>query len=116
MEKTTPSYGLLDRVTLKAKLDHKAPFQLWNTLNKADYKKDVNIPGSQWVPEESITKELAASKAKKDEFIVVYCGGGQCVASKKAAEKLVSYGYTSVFTYEGGLKDWTDGGLPVGKL
>lgn len=109
-----PSYGLLDRVALKQKLDHKETFHLWNTLGKADFKQDVNIPGSDWVPAESLTKEIAASKAKKDEVIIVYCGGGQCAASKAAAEKLVSWRYTNVFTYEGGLADWKAGGLPLG--
>src|SRR6266568_5031753 len=99
----TPSYGLLDRIALKQKLDHKQKFHLWNTLGKADFRPDVNIPGSQWMPAESLTKEQAAAKAKTDDMIVVYCGGGQCLASKAAAEKLVSWGYKNVFTYEGGL-------------
>jgi rhodanese-related sulfurtransferase len=30
-----------------------------------------------------------------------------------AAEKLTGWGYSSVFTYEGGLKDWREGGLPT---
>ena len=116
MTNETPSYGLLDRITLKARIDHKEPFQLWNTLAKADYKPDVNIPGSKWVPFDTLNQELAAKLAKKDETIIVYCGGGQCLASKTAAEKLTSWGYTGVFTYEGGLKDWSEGGLPVVKL
>jgi rhodanese-related sulfurtransferase len=108
-----PSYGLIDRISLKQKLDHKHEFQLWNVLPKDRYDANVNIPGSQWVPVDSLTEAVAAKKAKKDEYIVVYCGGGQCESSKMAAEKLTGWGYSSVFTYEGGLKDWREGGLPT---
>jgi rhodanese-related sulfurtransferase len=111
-----PSYGLIDRSVLKQKLDHKFKFQLWNVLPKAHYDPTVNIPGSSWIPVDTLTEALAKQKAKKDEYIVVYCGGGQCVSSKTAAEKLVSWGYTSVFTYEGGLADWKEGGLPLVKI
>jgi len=112
-----PSYGLIDREALKQKVDHKMAFQLWNTLPKESHEKDVNIPGSKWVPADTLTKEVAEKLApKKDSVIVVYCGGGQCQASKQAAEKLQSYGYSEVYTYEGGLADWKDGGLPVASL
>ena len=115
METIAQTFQLIDRKTLKAKIDAKETFQLWNVLTSEYYKPDANIPGSKWVPVNTLTEALAAEKAKKDENIVTYCGGGECKASKEAAEKLSSFGYNKVFAYEGGLKDWSEAGFPLVK-
>lgn len=112
-----PKYRVMDRNTLKSKLKKKEQFHLWNVLTRDYYRPDVNIAGSQWVAVNSITEKLAEEKvASKGETIVVYCGSHTCPSSKQAAEKLSDMGYTNVFAFEGGLKDWTDGGLPTVKL
>lgn len=117
MTTTVQKYQLIDRAGLKAKLDNKEKFHLWNVLTKEFYKPEANIAGSQWIPVDIVTEKLANEKVSaKTETIVVYCGGLQCPSSKEAADKLASFGYTSVFAYEGGLKDWSDGGLPLVKL
>ena len=114
---TAQKFQLIDRAGLKAKLDNKDKFQFWNVLTKENYKPEANIAGSQWIPIDTITEKLASEKvAVKGETIVVYCGGPQCPSSKQAAEKLASLGYTNVFAYEGGLKDWSEGGFPLVKL
>lgn len=110
-------YSLIDAKTLKAKLDNKESFQLWNVLTTQYYKAEANIPGSQWLPVDSLTEKLTSEKApKKDELIVTYCGGLKCPSSKQAADKLVSLGYSNVFAFEGGLEEWLGAGFPVVKL
>ncbi|MBI3550062.1 MAG: rhodanese-like domain-containing protein [Elusimicrobia bacterium] len=110
-------FQTIDRAALKAKIDKKETFHLWNTLDKEHYKAESNIPGSKWIPVDAINEKLAAEKVPaKDATVVVYCGGGECPSSKQAAEKLASFGYSAVFAYEGGLKDWTGAGLGVVKL
>lgn len=117
MTTTAQKFGLIDRTALRAKLDNKEQFHLWNVLTKEFYKPEANISGSQWIPVDSITDKLAGEKvAVKGETIVVYCGGSDCPSSKQAAEKLRTLGYTNVFAYEGGLKDWSEGGFPLVKL
>jgi len=117
MTTTAQKFQLIDRAGLKAKLDNKEKFHLWNVLTKEHYKPEANISGSQWLPVDTITEKLAVEKvASKGETIVAYCGGPQCPSSKQAAEKLVSLGYTNVLAYEGGLKDWSEAGLPLVKL
>ena len=106
----------IGRIDLKAKIDNKAAFQLWNVLTKESYKPEANIPGSQWMPVDSFTEKLAAEKAKKVDTIVVYCGGKEDASSTQAAEKLSDMGYINVFAYEGGLKDWSEAGLPLVRL
>lgn len=114
---TEKKYRTIERDALKAKLDKKEGFKLWNVLSKAAYKPEANIPGSAWVPVESINAEVAGKKiGSKDETVVVYCGGETCESSTKAATKLVELGYTKVFTYEGGVKDWTEAGNPLARI
>ena len=110
---TAEKFRLIDRAGLKAKIDRKETFHLWNVLSKESYKPEANIPGSKWMPLDSFTETLVAQKAKKDDFIVVYCGGKECTASQQAAEKLSGMGYVNVFRYEGGLQDWTEAKLPL---
>lgn len=110
-------FQVIDRAGLRARMDKNEKFHLWNVLTKEFYKPESNIAGSQWIPVDGITEKLAADKVpSKGETIIVYCGGAQCASSKQAAEKLASLGYTQVFAYEGGLKDWTEAGLPLVKL
>ena len=70
---------------------------------------------------ESAQASVVAGKVKElnlalNTTIVTYCGGIKCPSSKQAADKLASLGYTNVWAYEGGLQDWTEGGLPLVKL
>ncbi len=57
---------------------------------------------------ESRIKELS-----KDQSIFIYCSAG--VRSEKAAEFLISQGYTDVYHLEGGLGDWYRNGFPLEK-
>ena len=117
MTMTAQKFQIIDRAGLKAKLDKKETFHFWNVLTKEFYKPEANIAGSQWISVDTITEKLANEKvAVKGETIVVYCGGPQCPSSKQAAEKLASFGYVNVSAYEGGLKDWSQAGLPLVKL
>lgn len=116
MTTTTQKYKLIDREQLKAKIDKKEQFTLWNTLGKDYYRSEANIPGSQWVPVENIVAKIKETGLAKDAVIITYCGGPRCPSSKQAAEKLSSLGFSDVGAYEGGLQDWTEGGLPLVKL
>ncbi|MBI4424492.1 MAG: rhodanese-like domain-containing protein [Elusimicrobia bacterium] len=116
MTTTTQKFQLIDRTALKAKMDNKEKFHFWNVLTKEFYKPEANIAGAQWIPVDTITEKLASAKvAGKGETNVGHCGGPDCPSSKQAAEKLASFGYTNVFAYEGGLKDWSANGLPLVK-
>jgi rhodanese-related sulfurtransferase len=113
---TAAAYKTITLADLKAKLDKKEPFKLWNVLTKEYYKADKNIPGSKWFPADTLTREIAEKNAKKDETVVTYCGGVKCPSSRQAAEKLVSVGYTKVYAFEGGLEEWIGAGYPVVSL
>jgi len=113
---TSDKHQKIDRASLKAKLDNRELFHLWNVQEKEHYEAASNIEGSQWVSCDFINADRAAERvAGKSETIVLYCGGDDSAPTKKAAGKLASYGYTDVFTYEGGIKDWSAAGLPLVK-
>jgi rhodanese-related sulfurtransferase len=113
---TAQKFKVIDRDALKAMIDKKEKFHLWNVLTKEYYKPEANIPGSKWIPVDTLTEKVANAMSKKNDAIVTYCGGGDCPSSKQAAEKLVSLGFTDVSAFEGGLKSWTEAKLPLIKL
>ena len=76
-----------------------------NTLPKNDFLKQ-HIPGSINVPVDQIAKKAPELFAKHD-WLVVYCAGPTCDASKKAGEQLQKLGYENVYRFEGGIQEWT---------
>lgn len=45
--------------------------------------------------------------------IVFYCNGERCLRSSDAVRKAMEWGYSNVFWFRGGWKEWTDKRLPV---
>ena len=83
--------------------------QVVNVLSPDWYKLGM-IKGSRKIPLSELdqrTKELNKSKE-----VVTYCASTQCSASSEAAKKLAAKGF-KVKAYEGGIKEWTEAGLPV---
>lgn len=58
-------------------------------------------------------EEKLAAIATKDQPIVIYCSGVKCSRSYRASEKAVSWGYTKVHYFRGGIVDWKKAGYPV---
>ena len=53
----------------------------------------------------------------KDQPVVVYCASHECDSSTKAAQELESAGFSNVYDFEGGAKEWEESGerfAPVG--
>jgi rhodanese-related sulfurtransferase len=71
----------------------------------------VNLPpGGFSGPQASVVDNLL-----RDLPVVVYCGGGECDASKLVALKLQDRGYTTLYIYHDGYSGWTKAGMPVEK-
>lgn len=106
-------YRSIDREEVRRHLDGKRKdFHLWNVLEKGSFRPEDTIPGSTWVPLSEVPGRVKELGVRKEDEIITYCAGPACDASKKAAAKLCSMGYTNVSAYEGGLEDWAAGGLP----
>ncbi|MBM3461450.1 MAG: rhodanese-like domain-containing protein [Armatimonadetes bacterium] len=99
---------------LKTRLERKERLTLVNTLSEEWVKKTAGarIPGSHWISVDEVEARFPLLFAK-NEPIVTYCGGPQCPSSVQAAEKLIALGYTNVFAFEGGLKEWKEAGLAL---
>lgn len=74
------------------------------SFNEQHIRTSINIP----LKRDDFTELVGLVAGRKDRKIVVYCASKDCDASPKAAEKLEKAGFTRVYDYEGGTKDWFD--------
>jgi rhodanese-related sulfurtransferase len=72
------------------------------TFNKKHIRTSVNVPHEDEDFVDMVEK-LAGSKERK---IVFYCANFDCDASTEAAGKLEYAGFSNVYDYEDGAKDW----------
>lgn len=101
----------IDRESLKKKLDNGDDIKIIEVLMPKPFEQ-AHIKGAINIPLNQIGRE-ATSRFNKDDEIIVYCADTDCQASPKAAQKLETFGFTNVWDYEGGKKDWMDAGYPV---
>jgi len=96
---------------LLAKIKNNDGVQIVNVLSPEHYGKGF-IKGSKKIPLDQLDNRL--SELDKAKEVVTYCAGPECNASMKAAEKLAAKGF-KVKAYEGGIKEWSEAGLPMDK-
>ena len=65
-----------------------------------DLKKDFN--------EDSLSKLV-----DKNQPFVIYCSGVKCVRSSRASARAVSWGFTRVHYFRGGIVEWKKAGYPL---
>lgn len=75
-----------------------------------DWKKS-HIPGAVHLSRGTIELDIEERAPALDTPIICHCGGGS--RSALVAESLQKMGYTNVKSLAGGLKEWTQAGLPV---
>ncbi len=84
-------------------------FYVINVL-EPQYYTDCHIKGSINIPFERL--EQYAKSLDKNTKIVVYCAHYQCPLSTKAWRLLDKLGFTNVYAYEGGIREWFQKGYP----
>ncbi len=104
-------YKSVSREGLKRMIDRNEEFVLVDVLSEESFQ-ERHIPGAINIPLDEIEK-MAPKLINKNEKVIVYCGSFECSSSTKAAEKLIELGYKKVYDFEGGLKDWQEGGYPL---
>lgn len=93
----------ITKAELENKINAKEPIQIVNVLAPEHYALGM-IPGSMKIPLADLDRRF--TELNKHKEIIVYCAGGECMASRQAAEKLADLGFR-VRAYEGGIKEWT---------
>lgn len=73
-----------------------------DAFSKQHIRTSINIP----VKDENFVDKVADVVGGKDRKVVVYCASFDCDASSKAAKRLEEAGFTQVYDYEGGTRDW----------
>jgi len=96
---------------LLAKIKNNDGVQIVNVLSPEHYGKGF-IKGSKRIPLDQIDSHLG--ELDKTKEVVTYCASTECPASMKAAAKLAAKGF-KVKAYEGGIKEWSEAGLPTDK-
>lgn len=80
-------------------------------LEPEEYNKE-HIKGAVNIPLKEVVKE-ARQRFDKDQELVVYCSDADCTASPTAGKKLEDAGYSNVYHYKGGKKEWKEAGYPM---
>ncbi|MDF2529732.1 MAG: rhodanese domain protein [Gammaproteobacteria bacterium] len=96
---------------LKQKLDSKQPVCLLDVRETAEFQA-AKLPKAKHLSKGMIEIHIH-NFAKKDDLIILYCGGGN--RSALAADNLQKMGYSNVLSMAGGFKAWVNAGLPTEK-
>ena len=102
----------LTREELKQHIEKNDELTLVDALAEEDFKK-AHLPGALNIPVDQVAARAAQILRDKNAFIVTYCAGESCDASRKAAETLRKLGYQNVQEYRGGKDDWESAGYPL---
>jgi rhodanese-related sulfurtransferase len=68
----------------------------------------AHIPGAVSMPLNEISAYV--SGLDRNRMIVTYCGNYHCPISTKAAMEFSRLGFTNVYDYKGGIKEWQEMG------
>jgi len=83
-----------------------------DVLGRESYK-NAHVKGAVISFYNELGEETNLKSLKKYKTIVVYCAHSRCHASVNAAELLMKSGFSNVLDFKGGIKEWTEAGMPV---
>lgn len=87
-------------------------FILVDTLPAETFAKG-HLPGAINIVSDDIVDEAPRRLPDKQATLVVYCASENCKRAGRAAERLASLGYTEVYHYVGGKREWQAEGLSL---
>ncbi|HEY4706552.1 MAG TPA: rhodanese-like domain-containing protein [Thermodesulfobacteriota bacterium] len=96
---------------LKDMMDSGESFVLVNVLDPDSFENE-HICGSINIPASTIARD-ALEVLNKDDTVILHCSGPECTASKIAAEKLDTLGFSDVWRFKGGIEEWKGSGYCV---
>ncbi len=107
-EATAHSYKEVSTTELKSWYDQKKPMVVIDARKKENFDNTM-LPEAKWLPFDTTDMNVvAATIPSKDSVVVIYSCDGGCYASEHLGDELVKMGYTNVYDYRAGLKEWKD--------
>lgn len=80
----------------------------------SDKFNEFHLPGAKNIPFDDRFKEsIQSAVPDQDHLVLLYCWDEDCPQSEKAAKAMEELGYSQVYDYAAGKKDWRDAGYPV---
>jgi rhodanese-related sulfurtransferase len=103
---------IIDISTLLTRLQRNDPLIIVEVMPPAHFEV-VHIAGSINIPPGKVADLAPRVLPDKNRTIVTYCITSSCRSSHQAAEQLERMGYTDVWVYGEGKREWLRAGLPV---
>lgn len=106
--------GLIELEAVKALLDAQAA-DFFDARSESEYAAGT-IPGAFHLPPDAFAGGAlpeVTNFVARERKIVVFCGGGECDASKLVALRLRGIGFRDVSVFHGGMTEWLAKGMPV---
>ena len=73
-----------------------------------------HIPGAYHLDlKDGFEEEALAAIVERDQPVVIYCSGVKCSRSYKASARAVSWGFSKVHYFRGGIVAWKNAGYPL---
>ncbi len=73
-----------------------------------------HVPGAHHLDlKDAFTEETLSAIVAKDQPLVIYCSGVKCSRSSRASGEAVSWGFTKVYYFRGGIVAWRDAGMSL---
>lgn len=109
------AFKTIDAQTLHQLIQSQTPMVLVDARGDK-YFDGVLIETAQRLPSDATDEIIAQALPNKDQQIVVYCAGEGCPASEILANRLVGAGYTQVYDYHGGMREWMSLNKPTTRV
>lgn len=95
---------------VKSRLDNQEAFFLVDVREESEYAAG-HLPKALHLSKGVLERDIEGIIPDLGALIILYCGGG--FRSALAAENLQRMGYETVFSMDGGIRDWREAGLPI---
>tara|TARA_B110000467_G_C18275851_1_gene455315 strand:- start:361 stop:846 length:486 start_codon:yes stop_codon:yes gene_type:complete len=78
-----------------------------------EYYLDGHIPGAICFDDFDSLSMKINNRIQNNEFFVVYCSDDDCGSSEDLSYQLLDEGFTNIYLFKGGWKQWTDNSMPI---
>ena len=103
----------IKEVSLKIAQDLFEKKTLFIDARAKEYYLEGHIPGAICFDDFDSLSIQIDNRIQNNEFFVVYCSDDDCGSSEELSYQLLDYGFTSIYLFRGGWKQWIDNNMPI---